>query len=174
MPGITHRRHWNTPIGDTGRSDARHLHQWRLHSVTTNGVFLPKTGLKTWLFPQTDNCFGERRCILIKDRKQGDHVFHPMEQVIPPYGIKCSMPWNKVFHPMEQTGRCRFLESKAAPSRAGGAVSATLYFLMLFCFHSLICAPLSLHLLLQAILLERCHVGQAFGGRQCCCQHVLW
>ncbi|MBR2244900.1 MAG: hypothetical protein IJ888_09280 [Prevotella sp.] len=43
-----------------------------------------------------------------------------MEQVIPPYGIKCSMPWNKVFHPMEQTGRCRFLESKAAPSRAGG------------------------------------------------------
>ena len=24
---------------------------------------------------------------------------------IPPYGTKCSMPWNIVFHPMKQTGR---------------------------------------------------------------------
>ena len=43
----------------------------------------------------------------MKDRNQGDIVFHPMGQVVPPYGTKCSTLWNKAFHPMEQTGRCR-------------------------------------------------------------------
>jgi hypothetical protein len=28
-------------------------------------------------------------------------MFHPMEQIVPPYGINCSTLWNKLFHPME-------------------------------------------------------------------------
>ncbi|MBQ8154428.1 MAG: hypothetical protein IJ069_12295 [Prevotella sp.] len=27
--------------------------------------------------------------------KQGDHLFHAMEQVVPPHGTKCSTLWNK-------------------------------------------------------------------------------
>ncbi|MBP3777448.1 MAG: hypothetical protein J6I37_10735, partial [Prevotella sp.] len=34
-------------------------------------------------------------CIGMYYRKQGDSMFHPMEQVIPCHGTKCSTPWNK-------------------------------------------------------------------------------
>ncbi len=56
--------------------------------------------------------FGERGSIPIIDYNQGDFIFHPMEQVIPCHGTKCSTPWNKVFHPMEQTRRCRLCGTK--------------------------------------------------------------
>jgi len=39
--------------------------------------------------------FWERGGIPIRDRNQGDSVFLPMEQSIPPHGTKCSTPWNK-------------------------------------------------------------------------------
>ena len=55
--------------------------------------------------------------IPIKDRSQGDSVFHAMEQVIPPHGTKCSTPWNKQEGGTSLGRRYRFRGSNVPPSR---------------------------------------------------------
>ena len=44
--------------------------------------------------------------------KQGDHLFHAMEQVVPPHGTKCSTLWNKQEGAGFKGRRCRLRGSK--------------------------------------------------------------
>jgi len=67
--------------------------------------------------------FGERGSIPTIDYNQGDFIFHPMEQSIPPHGTKCSTPWNKQEGAAFMGRRCRLRGAKVPPPWGEGAAS---------------------------------------------------
>ena len=91
------------------------------------GVFCLKKQSKTGSSPDYSLFLGREKAprskivgIPIKDRRQGDTVFHAMEQVIPPHGTKCSTPWNKQEGGTSLGGRYRFRGSNVPPSSCEG------------------------------------------------------
>ena len=97
--------------------------------VTTNDVFVHRFIQHRGTEAQSFYYFSVFPCLCVYQntacglRRYPNSVFHPMEQVIPSHGTKCSTPWNKQEGAASVGRRCRLRGSKVPPPWVEGAAS---------------------------------------------------
>jgi len=89
-------------------------------------AFLMQKGDKKRVVNRLIYVFGERGSIPIIDYNQGDFIFHPMEQSVPPYGTNRKVPPPRVEAPASVGRRCRLQGSKPRAPWGEGTGSMTL------------------------------------------------